>query len=261
MCSVYVFGVCVYSVYVCMSIWYVYTYLSVCIYALVYMCVYVGEVWCVCLCIYMCVVCVYVCVHAWCVCIYVWCGVCTCVWCGLVLVIPYPPALPWVNPTSPRPLSRADGGCATGPSTLGYFCSSLGLLGSKQAGGAKCPGPVRGGKVGHRGAGGTRRRHFLPRPPDRWLLMCDRRWSSGLSVLAAAGPGVGWRLTEQAPEAFTDPTVLLPELGFLVQMSGQELSLEAFLTAQIKSSLIQPSGKLPGAPGNSSPEWYSQDPL
>ena len=65
---------------------------------------------------------------------------------------------------------------------------------------------------------------------------------------------MGWRLTEQAPEAFTDPTVLFPEPGFLVGMSGQELSLEAFLTAQIKSSLIQPSGKLPEAPGNSSPE-------
>ena len=51
--------VCV--VCMCVSIWYVYTYVSVCIYALVYMCVYVAEVWCVCLCIYMCGVCVYMC--------------------------------------------------------------------------------------------------------------------------------------------------------------------------------------------------------
>ncbi|CAN0462107.1 unnamed protein product, partial [Rangifer tarandus platyrhynchus] len=99
-----------------------------------------------------------------------------------------------------------------------------------------------------------KRRHFLLQPPGRRPLICSRHWSSRLSALHTARPGTGRGLTEQAPEAFISSAALLLEPGFLVGMCGWELRPEAALTAQIKSSLIQSSGKLPEAPGDSSPE-------
>lgn len=87
--SVYSMCVRACGVYMCVCLWYVYTHVSVCTHALVYLCIHGGER-CVCLCICMCVVCVCVCG----MCVYVWGGVRICVWDGSVHVIPYPPTLP-----------------------------------------------------------------------------------------------------------------------------------------------------------------------
>lgn len=66
--------------------------------------------------------------------------------------------------------------------------------------------------------------------------MHSGRWSSELSpghFRARVGDGG----SQTGTEAFPGFAALLPELGYLAGMWGQELRPEAFLTAQINSPL------------------------